>query len=112
MRKLVNKGMHLMAKVEMPTAFENLPAIIAVSDSILIARGDLGVEGGLAALPGRQKSIIRQCVAAGIRVYSATQHLESMVTQSEPTYGECNDVQNIVLDGIDGILLTGETANG
>lgn len=111
-RKLVHKDCKLMSKIEMPHAVKNIDSISKESDMILVARGDLAVEGGLANLPKNQKIVIQRAKKAGKTVICATQHLESMVKNPEPTYSECSDIQNTILDGADGIMLTGETANG
>lgn len=79
---------------------------------ILVARGDLAVEGGMPNLPKNQKIVISKTKKAGKICICATQHMESMVKNAKPTYAEANDIYNAILDGADGILLTGETANG
>eukprot|EP00703_Trepomonas_sp_PC1_P000773 JAP95833.1 Pyruvate kinase [Trepomonas sp. PC1] len=103
---------HLMAKIETPAALRNLKEIAGAADSVLIARGDLGVEAGLAQICFNQKWICRQLKDENVKIYAATQFLESLVTKREPTRAEANDIYQARKDGICGILLTGETANG
>lgn len=102
----------IVSKVEKPEAVENIDEIIEVSDVILIARGDMGVEVGNHLVPSIQKDIIDRCNKNGVPVITATQMLESMVTNSKPTRAEASDVANAIWDGTDAVMLSGETAAG
>jgi len=102
----------LIAKIEKPQAVENLEAIAAVSDGVMIARGDLGVEMPLEQLPAIQKRAVREVNRMGGIVIVATEMLESMVSNSRPTRAEVSDVANAILDGADAVMLSGETAAG
>jgi len=105
-------GPIVVAKIETRAAIENLPAIIEASGAVMVARGDLGSECSIEELPILQKEIIRQCIALGRPAITATQMLETMVANPEPTRAEASDVANAVWDGSSAVMLSGETAIG
>lgn len=102
----------LVAKIERAEAIENLPDIVEVSEAVMVARGDLGVEIGDAELPGLQKKIIREALLRSRVVITATQMMQSMVESPIPTRAEVLDVANAVIDGTDAVMLSQETAAG
>jgi pyruvate kinase len=102
----------IVAKLERPQALEHLDQILAVSDAVMVARGDLGLEMPLARVPRAQKEITRCARRQGIPVILATLVLESMMNEARPTRAEVSDAANAVGDGVDAIMLAGETAVG
>lgn len=102
----------IVSKIEKPEALDNMESIVAVSDMIMIARGDMGVEVGNHLVPSIQKKMIKLCNELGKPIITATQMLESMITNSAPTRAEASDVANAVWDGTDVVMLSGETASG
>ena len=109
---LKNPQVRICAKIEMLEATQDLEEIIRLSDSVMVARGDLAVEIGQSRLPGVQKQIIRLCNEMGKPVITATQMLESMIESPTPTRAEITDVANAVWDGSDALMLSAETASG
>jgi len=102
----------VLAKLEKPEAIQNLDSILAASDGVMVARGDLGVEMAPERVPMIQKRIIRHAADARLPVITATQMLESMTTNLRPTRAEASDVANAILDGTDAVMLSAETAIG
>jgi len=102
----------LIIKIERAQAIKNLDSILELSDGIMVARGDLGVELPLEMVPLVQKDIISKCNRLGIPVITATEMLESMVTSSRPTHAETTDVANAIFDGTDATMLSAETSIG
>ena len=110
--RLNNRGPLIVAKIEKPQAWENIESILDVTDGVMVARGDLGVEMALEKVPRIQKSIIRRARRKSRFVITATQMLESMTSNPMPTRAEVSDVANAIYDGTDGVMLSAETAVG
>ena len=111
-RKLVAGRAAVLAKIEKPAALERLNEIVELSDGVMVARGDLGVETHVEDVPGIQKRLIRTARVAGKMVIVATQMLESMVHSPVPTRAEVSDVANAVYEGADAVMLSAESATG
>ena len=111
-RKIVNGRAGILSKLEKPAALDQLDAIVELSDSVMVARGDLGVEMPLEQEPVLQKRIVRACRKRGKPVVVATQMLESMIKSPVPTRAEASDVATAVYDGVDAVMLSAETAAG
>jgi pyruvate kinase len=111
---LQNKSsdIHLISKIERSEAVKEIDGILEVSDGLMIARGDLGVEMDVAQVPIIQKDLVRRCQTSGKPVIVATQMLQSMIEQASPTRAEVSDVANAIFDGTDAVMLSGETSVG
>ncbi|MEM8807379.1 MAG: pyruvate kinase [Cyanobacteria bacterium P01_G01_bin.38] len=107
-----NAPIPVIAKLEKPQAIENLESILDVSDGVMVARGDLGVEVSPERVPMIQKRIIQRSNERGVPVITATQMLESMIHSPRPTRAEASDVANAIVDGTDAVMLSGESAVG
>jgi pyruvate kinase len=111
-RKIARGRVGIMSKIEKPQAIERIEEIIELSDALMVARGDLGVEMPLETVPGIQKQLIRACRRQGKPVVVATQMLESMISAPVPTRAEVSDVATAVFEGADAIMLSAESASG
>ena len=107
-----NSSIKIMAKIEMPSAMQDLRNIVNKSDGIMVARGDLGVELPVEKVPMAQRDIIRKCIHRAKPVIVATQMMESMIDRVKPNRSEITDVANAVLEGTDAVMLSAETAMG
>lgn len=111
-RDIIGNRAAVLSKIEKPSALHALDDIIALSDAVMVARGDMGVELPMEEVPAKQKKIIRHSRRAGKTVIVATQMLESMISSPVPTRAEVSDVANAVFDGADAIMLSAESAAG
>jgi pyruvate kinase len=111
-KDIINNRAFILSKLEKPLALQHLDDIIDLSDGIMVARGDLGVELAPEDVPSIQRRIIRSCRKAGKPVIVATQMLESMISSQTPTRAEASDVATAIYDGVDAVMLSAESASG
>ena len=112
LKRIVNGRAGVLAKIEKPKALRSLEEIVRLADAVMVARGDLGVEMPLEAVPGLQKRIVRAARRAGKPVVVATQMLETMIQSPVPTRAEVSDVATAIYDGADAVMLSAESASG
>lgn len=110
--KRKKKDTYVIAKIEKPDGVRNIEQIIQVTDAIMVARGDLGVEMPFDSVPMIQKNIVKLCLDNSVPIIIATQMMDSMINNFRPTRAEANDVANAVIDGVDTLMLSGETSVG